>query len=228
MKSLIGAVLVLLLLAAFGAAAVIYSGTPEVAATAQTQPLMHWALQTTRENAVRKRAQQVQVPADLGGSDMVDSGFRGFREMCADCHTPPGRDPTPVAQGLNPPPPDLADSAKERSPEELFWVIKHGIQMTGMPAWGPTHSDQEIWELVTFLQELPKLNAQAYDAMDGRLPAGHGAGDHDHGHGAAAGEAPHHEPEAHGAAAAAPAAPATDAKGSGDHAHGPNSRPHAH
>jgi mono/diheme cytochrome c family protein len=64
---------------------------------------------------------------------------------------PPGRKPFLGAGYMNPSPPDLAKIAPERSPQELFWVIKHGLRMTGMPAWGPTHGDEQLWDLVAMV-----------------------------------------------------------------------------
>lgn len=175
MKTTLFTIVTVVALAVAAGLLLVFSGIPDVAATAKPAPMVHWALAETRENAVRRRAAEIEVPA-LGGDQMTENGFRGYREMCASCHTPPGKSASPVAKGLNPPPPDLADAAETRSPAEMFWVIKHGIQMTGMPAWGPTHSDQEIWELVAFLRTLPELSAEDYAALDDRLAPGHGHG----------------------------------------------------
>ena len=167
---------VVLFIAVLTALAVIYGGIPNVAATSQHQSLVHWALSTTREHSVERRAEHIQVPP-LDSQDRVENGFRGYREMCAICHTPPGDQASPLAEGLNPQPPDLSKVAKQRSAAEMFWAIKNGIRMTGMPAWGLTHSDDEIWELVAFLKVLPKLDPSEYQAMARRLPAGHGHSD---------------------------------------------------
>jgi len=122
--------------------------------------------------------------------------------MCAGCHGAPGQDPEAMGQGLNPPPPDLAESALEWSPAELFWVTKNGIKMTGMPAWGATHDDDAIWPVVAFLTKLPDLDAAQYkDLMDSAGDMGHHANDaaaegHSHdesGHS----EGPPVEPEEH-------------------------------
>ena len=66
--------------------------------------------------------------------------------------------------GMNPKPP-LLWKMKDEDPREQFWTIKHGIRMSGMPAWGKTHSDEEIWALVAFLQKLPRLTPEQYRAM---------------------------------------------------------------
>lgn len=171
----LGVVTVIALLAA---AAVIYGGVPDVGATSKHHPLIHWALTTTRERAVERRANSVRAPT-LIDQQRIERGFRGYREMCALCHTPPGGQDSPLHEGLNPAPPDLANVAERRSPAELFWVIENGIRMTGMPAWGPTHSEEDIWDLVAFVNALPQIDPAEYEAMDRRLPPGHGHGSHE-------------------------------------------------
>jgi mono/diheme cytochrome c family protein len=51
------------------------------------------------------------------------------------------------------------------SNEAMYWSIEHGIRMTGMPAFGPTHSQEKIWGLVAFVRQLPKLSPQQYSAL---------------------------------------------------------------
>lgn len=170
---------VVIVVAVLTALAVIYTGIPDVAATSKHQSLVHWALTTTREHSVERRAESIQAPP-LDRQERVENGFRGYREMCAICHTPPGDQASPLAEGLNPQPPDLSKVAEQQSAAELFWVIKNGIRMTGMPAWGMTHSEDEIWDLVAFIKALPQINPSDYQAMARRLPAGHGHTDEAH------------------------------------------------
>ena len=93
-----------------------------------------------------------------------------------------------LRQGLYPKPPNLAEP-RERQPAESFWIIKHGIKMSGMPAWGVTHDDDSIWGLVAFLQQLPTLDAEGYRALTGSggvassQDAQDGHGHREHGHG---------------------------------------------
>lgn len=75
----------------------------------------------------------------------------------------------------------------EYSDAELYWIIKHGIKMTGMPAFGLTHSDEDLWAIVAFLRELPQVKAQEYEAMVEAAGIQNGAGGHDHQHGTAHG-----------------------------------------
>ena len=98
--------------------------------------------------------------------------------MCTGCHLAPGMRDTEMRVGLYPKPPNLSEHGVHRKPAEAFWVIKHGLKMTGMPAWGATHDDQRIWSLVAFLQKLPELSASQYKEM----VAEEGGSGHTHDH----------------------------------------------
>ena len=167
-----------LALAVFAVVTVMYTGAYNVAAAWKDPALLRWALTTTRESSIERRAQAIQAPA-LEGADRIDNGFRSYREMCVICHGRPGGEPSPLAKGLNPRPPDFSRAEHDMSAAELFWVIKNGIRMTGMPAWGPSHSDAELWDLVAFVRALPNISAAQYGALDRRLPPGHDDDRHD-------------------------------------------------
>ena len=127
--------------------------------------------------SVERRASEIAVP-ELGDQSLVLAGVNDFEQMCVQCHGAPGKEPGAVGKGLNPPPPDLAESAKEMSAAELFWVTRHGIRMTGMPAWGSTHSDDALWPVVALMTALPELDSGAYEDLLGRAEGmGHHAGD---------------------------------------------------
>jgi mono/diheme cytochrome c family protein len=79
---------------------------------------------------------------------------------------------TELAQGLYPQAPDLAGKL-EHTPAQQFWIVKHGIKMTAMPAWGRTHSDELIWDLVAFIRTLPSLAPAQYEAAVKNAPADH-------------------------------------------------------
>jgi hypothetical protein len=104
-----------------------------------------------------------------------------FEAMCVECHGRPGKKPAAVGQGLNPVPPDLADVATRRSAAELFWVTKHGIRMTGMPAWGATHDDEALWPVVAVMSALPGMEPADYAALleDAKGMGHHGPGPED-------------------------------------------------
>ncbi len=159
------------LLGVLAALAMIYSGVFNVAATVTDAPPLRWVFVTTREAPIKRHARDIQAPA-LGGAQQLENGFRIYRDMCVMCHTPPGRLPTPMAIGLNPQAPSFEEN--DMSAAELFWATKNGIRFTGMPAWGPPRSDQELWDLVAFMMALPKMNAADYDAVDRRVPSNNG------------------------------------------------------
>ncbi|MFV2055615.1 MAG: cytochrome c [Thiohalomonadales bacterium] len=159
---------------------VVYTGLFNVATGWKHSAPVHWVLMTARINSIKVHAASIDAP-EPKGEQQIDAGFRSYREMCAICHTPPGAKDSPVTKGLNPVPPDLAKSSENMSSAEIFWTIKNGIRMTGMPAWGPTHKDNEMWDIVAFVNKLPKLSKEDYLAMDARLEKGHdhSGGGHD-------------------------------------------------
>ena len=94
----------------------------------------------------------------------IQTGLVHYHEMCTTCHGAPGVNISEIGQGLNPDPPELSDVGRD-APEETFWVVKNGIKMTGMPSFGVTHTDDEIWDIVAFLRKMGKLTPQEYQAM---------------------------------------------------------------
>jgi mono/diheme cytochrome c family protein len=98
----------------------------------------------------------------LGGEPAaVAAGLALFRTHCASCHGAPGIDPTEGGASLNPPAPGLTlPRVQARSDGELKWIVSNGIRMTGMPAFGASRSEQEVWQLVAALRRLPQLSAQ--------------------------------------------------------------------
>ena len=141
-----------------------YSGLYDVSASSPHSGIVDWLLSTTSDASVKRHAKGIQVP-DLRDDTMVLAGVNDFDAMCTVCHGAPGQESEAIGQGLNPSAPDLAQAATELTPAELFWVTKHGIKMTGMPAWGATHDDDALWPVVAFITTLPDLDAQSYQAL---------------------------------------------------------------
>lgn len=89
---------------------------------------------------------------------ILPSGMAHYRVNCVLCHGAPEVGAAELAHGLNPPAPDLdAEGTQSRTDGQLFWVVRNGIRMTGMPAFGPTHEDDEIWHIIAFVRHLPDL-----------------------------------------------------------------------
>jgi len=151
---------------------VVYSGAYNVAADVPHTKLVYWLLDTARDHSVSVRAQSVSVPGDLNDAKRIAAGAGLYAEMCSGCHLAPGMKKTEISQGLYPAAPELAKGT-DLTPAEEFWIIKHGIKMTGMAAWGKTHNDTLIWDMVAFLQKLPTLSPAAYTALVKSAPEDH-------------------------------------------------------
>ena len=198
MKTLLTVVAILVLLGAL-ALGVVYSGAYDVAATSPDEGLVGWALETAQERSVERRAKAVQVPP-LEGPELLATGLVHYHEMCVTCHGAPGVPASEIGAGLNPFPPEMAEEAEELGPAELFWVVKNGIKMTGMPAFGPTHSDEELWAIVAFVETLPEMSGEEYAAavreaglagMAGEAAEPTGAAGEEHSHTDPPGAPPH-------------------------------------
>jgi len=158
---------------------VIYSGIVDVGATNPHSKITEQVLHSAMQRSVAFHARDIQAPP-LDKPETVMMGFRHYREMCVGCHLAPGMEESEIRQGLMPQPPKLQEAARHWTPAELFWIIKNGVKMTGMPAWGVTHSDEKIWSMVAFLQQLPDMTAAKYHEMDHQAGSGDGDEDHEH------------------------------------------------
>jgi mono/diheme cytochrome c family protein len=175
---------VVLGLLAVGAGAFAYSGLYNIGADdTHTRPVYAF-LQTLRDRSIDHRARSIQVP-DLSDPALIRQGAGNYNAMCTGCHLAPGMAATELSKGLYPSPPNLSQ-ADIGDPSHHFWVIKHGIKASGMPAWGKSMQDQYIWGMVAFLQQLPKLDDAHYDALvgssGGHSHGGGESGDHHHDH----------------------------------------------
>ena len=154
--SLIG---LLALIVAVVAAVYFFGGFYSVAATQAEPAPVAWALAKVRQASINKHATE-RPTASLDDAATVRSGARAFAVRgCTNCHGGPGVEWAKFAEGLRPDPPDLKEIVNAREPGQLFWVIKNGINMTGMPSFGAIEvPDQEIWTIVAFLKKLPSVS----------------------------------------------------------------------
>jgi mono/diheme cytochrome c family protein len=158
MKSVLGAMGIVLVLAVAGAGAFVYSGVYNVAADDPHWDITSRLMETLRTRSIDRRASDVKVP-DLTDQQSILKGAGLYAAMCASCHLAPGVKPNELSKGLYPEPPVL--SKRKVDPRVGYVVIKHGIKMTGMPAWGG-HGDEQIWSLIAFLARLPDLSPKEY------------------------------------------------------------------
>jgi len=158
------------LLVLIGAAAVgIYAGLYNIAADVpHTQPV-YWLLETVRDRSVEARVRDIVVPNDLKDPNRISRGAGQYADMCSGCHLAPGMKRTEISQGLYPRAPELRRKTT-LTPAEQFWVVKHGIKMTGMPAWGVTHDDDLLWDVVAFVRKLPELTPEQYETLVKNAP----------------------------------------------------------
>ncbi len=178
--------LILAVAAAGGGLGFAFSGLADVAATSPHWAITERILSTAMEYSVRRRANDIEPPAFLEEDARLRAGALAYDDMCASCHGAPGAEPGVVGKGLNPAPPELATEAEEWSAAELFWITQHGVRMTGMPAFGPTHADEELWEIVALVRQLPRMSPARYRALvssDVEGDRGHSHGhEHESGH----------------------------------------------
>jgi mono/diheme cytochrome c family protein len=149
-----------ILLVGLGAVAFLATGSFNTAATLPPGKVEKRVAALALTKSVQRRASSTKNPF-AGKTDAMRGGLEHYKEMCVTCHGAPGVDPSEIGEGLNPPAPDLTlQKVQERTDGQLFWLVQNGIRMTGMPAFGPTHKDEEIWKIVAFLRHLPELTAE--------------------------------------------------------------------
>jgi len=165
--------LALLVLGGLGSIA-IYLGLYNIAADAPHYRFTYWFIENLRDRSIAARARSISAPKDLADPKRISSGAGLYTEMCSGCHLAPGMEKTEISQGLYPHAPELS-RASDHSPAQQFWIIKHGVKMTAMPAWGKTHDDRLIWDMVAFVQQLPKLSPAQYQEMTKSAPMDHDA-----------------------------------------------------
>jgi mono/diheme cytochrome c family protein len=162
------------ILAAIGAVAIVLGilagtyflgGFYNVAAAVDEPAPVTWALTRVRLASVaRHEIENAKTPFALDDPTVIREGARNFANAgCVHCHGGPGAKWSKFSEGLNPGPPDLKDIANERSTAEIFWVVKNGIRMTGMPSFGKVGlADDQLWRLAAFVKAFPKVSEADY------------------------------------------------------------------
>ncbi|NDP48496.1 MAG: cytochrome c [Sulfuriferula multivorans] len=195
MKRFLMGVLTTLIVGAGVGAWFVYSGLFDVSADTPHNTLVYRMIETARDNAIDRQVRDAIVPANLADDERIRRGAGNYAAMCVECHLAPGKSNSEIRMGLYPEPPDLAQPGKADAAARQFWVIKHGIKASGMPAWSKGGiEDESIWDIVAFLQKMPTLNADQYAALvessEGHSHGGPAGGDNHHDEAASA-HAPH-------------------------------------
>jgi mono/diheme cytochrome c family protein len=165
MKVFVGFILAIVVFIG-GITAFVFSGIYNVSAMVPHWSITFEILEEARDQSVSYHSKGIVAPS-LNDPKMEDAGFRHFQNICRLCHGAPGIASSEFARGLYPSPPDLASSDlhQEMNDSKIFWIIKNGLKMTGMPSFGVTYNDQEIWNMVAFIDRLSTLQPDQYNAI---------------------------------------------------------------
>jgi mono/diheme cytochrome c family protein len=174
----------LIIAAAAGAASVVFSGIViavlvlefgwfDISAADAHMPIVRWFVHRVMIHGVGQRAAHVPVPATVPAA-VVAGGLCEYQQHCQMCHGGPGVARDAWANGLNPTPPYLIDSHSHWTPQELYWIVSKGVKMTAMPSWRMSMSDKQMWSIVAYLENMPKIPPGAYRswALSGKCPSG--------------------------------------------------------
>jgi mono/diheme cytochrome c family protein len=166
--ALVGA---LAILVALGASVYFFGGYYSVAANAEDPALVAAALIRVRSASIAKQATEAP-PLAIDDPAVIQAGARAFAtNACVNCHGGPGVKWAKFSEGLNPSPPDLKEVVGGLEPREIFWVVKNGIRMTGMPSFGAIGvTDRDIWSIAAFLKKLPGISDGDYQAWTAAVP----------------------------------------------------------
>jgi mono/diheme cytochrome c family protein len=180
----LAAIAVVLLAIVVGLASYIFFGFYNVAASERDWDFVRWSLETIRNNSIERHAgHNVSLDRSLDDPEMIRTGGLHYKEEgCVECHGGPGISRAEFAKNMQPEPPDLTRAAATLDDAELYWIMQNGIKMTGMPAFGPTHNQEELWAMVAFTRRLPEMSQSEYEKITKTSEGGghHQAGGEDH------------------------------------------------
>ena len=158
---LIGAAIAIVVIVPLGAFAFVKSGVYDVAASHPHTKLTEWVTHETMIHSARRYGARSRMPARFTTQQIV-GGFCTYETHCVACHGAPAIAREHWVNGLEPQPPYLLDVTGQWTPRQLFWIVKNGIKMTGMPSWRDSMSDRQIWDVVAFLEAMRRLPPQTY------------------------------------------------------------------
>jgi mono/diheme cytochrome c family protein len=166
---LMGIAFTLLIAAALGLGA-LYSGYIPAAADNKPSKFERWAARTSLREAVQRDTRHTTVPPAPDTKELL-LAVKLYGANCAVCHGAADGKPSRIAKGFYIRSPQLGEHGVEDDPvTETYWKVKHGIRFTGMPAFGGTLSDDDVWALAGFLKTMDKL-PPAVDAAWQKMPS---------------------------------------------------------
>jgi mono/diheme cytochrome c family protein len=160
--AVIGALTIIVGIVAIG---YFFLGFYNVAASVDDPKIVAWALPKVRDASIDRQSAGLKPPMSLDDQAVIQAGARAFAQRgCINCHGAPGVEWAKFSEGLHPDPPDLKEVADDE-PRQIFWVIKNGINMTGMPSFGKIGvDDKEIWSITAFVKKWSTVTPENYKA----------------------------------------------------------------
>ena len=157
----LGGVIAFSIVAPLGVYAFVESGIYNVGASHPHTRFTEWITHETMIHSVRRNADPIDVPRRVTPRQLA-AGFCAYETHCVACHGAPAIAREQWVSGMEPSPPYLLDSTTRFTSPQLFWIVKNGIKMTGMPSWRDSLSDAQIWTVVGFIEAMRSLPPQTY------------------------------------------------------------------
>jgi mono/diheme cytochrome c family protein len=157
-----------------GGALFIGSGSYNIGADDHHTKWVLAMIERLRERSIEVRARSIEVPDTLDDPQAIALGAQRYAALCAGCHLAPGAMKSEIRSGLYPHPPNLAEEEVQPA-RRAFWIVKHGIKMSAMPAWSKTLDDASIWNVVAFIRKMPAMTPDVYAQLSRRAASPPGA-----------------------------------------------------
>jgi mono/diheme cytochrome c family protein len=122
-----------------------------------------WILHGVMKRSVKYHCRTLNPPQT--NDTLIKLGFDHFHAMCVTCHGAPGFEQSEIGRGLTPPPPNLQKALSKWNSTEIYWIVEHGIKMTGMPSFGVTHSKESLNAIVSFLRLFSSMSTDDYAGL---------------------------------------------------------------
>lgn len=152
MRSFLFATAIWAAIAVIGAVLVVGLGLYNVSARQGHMPGVSWVLHTAYRSAVWLRAPSEEEVPDLSSPAMIALGKGHYQDACAFCHAMPGQSRSQTALSMLPAPPHVTEAVSDWEPQHMFWIVRNGVKMSGMPAWPSARRDDDVWSVVAFLK----------------------------------------------------------------------------
>jgi mono/diheme cytochrome c family protein len=148
---------------AMGGVAFIGSGVYNIGADDHHTKMVLSIIEQLRDRSIAARSNTIEAHY-IEDPQRIAVGAQRYAALCAGCHLAPGVTKSDIRQGLYPHPPNLAQGELQQA-QPAFWVVKHGIKMSAMPAWGKTLDDENIWDVVAFVRKMPDMTQETYQQL---------------------------------------------------------------